>query len=85
MNAKLAKKLRQDMRHMGFDPKETAYNPHKTPVFAMAKVDDKGQLVFDALGTVRVKVQKGEPKELAPCGRKLYKDMKEGLRIGEIQ
>lgn len=84
MNSKQVKKLRQDMRDMGFDPSETNYDEGNAPVYMKYNLNEEGQPVFTDQGVFVMKMQKGKPRTLLPCGRKLYKDMKEWMRIGEV-
>ena len=84
MNSKKAKQLRQDMRAMDFNPSEVSYERGQAPVYMGFGLDENGQRVPDDTSPIKVKVQRGIPTKLAPCGRKLYKDMKEGMRMGEV-
>lgn len=84
MNSKQSKKLRQDMRDMGFDPSETNYEEGNAPVYPKYDIDEKGFVSFSETGAHYLKAQKGKPRTLLPCGRKLYKDMKEWMRMGEV-
>ena len=85
MNSKKAKQLRKDMRAMGFDPREATYVEGQAPVYMGYSVNpENGELELNPRGEMQQKVQRGVPRTLAPCGRKLYKDMKEGIRIGEM-
>jgi hypothetical protein len=61
---------------MGFNPNEVKYEAGQAPVYLPHSTNDEGKLVYDPKGVVFLKVQKGKPTVLSPCGRKLYKDMK---------
>lgn len=77
MNQKQAKRLRQNMRDMGFDPSEAVYSRTQAPVYLPHATNDKGVLVYNTEGSISKKVNRGVPKRLVPCGRKLYQDMKQ--------
>ena len=84
MNSKKARQLRQDMRAMDFDPRDVSYERGQAPVYMGFSIGEGGKRVPDDTSPFKMKVQRGIPTKLAPCGRKLYQDMKEGMRMGEV-
>ncbi len=84
MNSKKSKQLRQDMRAMGFIPSEVVYERGQAPVYMGFSIGEGGKRVLDDTSPFKMKVQRGIPTKLAPCGRKLYQVMKEGMRMGEV-
>lgn len=86
MNNKRCKQLRQDMREMGYDPKETSYNEEgRAPIFAkFTDLDEEGNPIFIPNGIHTVKVAKGVPTKLGNCGRKLYQSMKKTMKGKEF-
>lgn len=84
MNQKKAKQLRQDMRDMDFNPSEVKYEEGNAPVYLPHSTDANGKLTYNPEGTIYPKVHRGVPKKLAPCGRKLYQDMKKELKLRNV-
>lgn len=84
MNQKKAKQLRRDMKELGFDHKETKYNPGQPPVFFRYDIGKDREKVFKDTGAFIAKVQRGIPRTLAACGRNLYKTMKREMAMGAI-
>ena len=75
MNAKKAREVRQSLREIGFDVKETVYSGAVPPQYGRFSIKN-GNPIPNPEGTVILKVKNGVPTVLENCGRKAYKQLK---------
>lgn len=85
MNGKQCKRIRQDMKDMGFNPSERAYEEGShAPVYLPMGYNEKGEPVYSPESKNFFKVKKGKTTELSGCGRKVYQEVKKSFKKGEM-